>query len=91
MVGAVVLLFASANVSAANWLADGISLANSGETQAAIGRLEVAVRLDPKLADAWFNLGALLHRAGQVERAIEALERAVALRPKDPQPYNALG
>jgi tetratricopeptide (TPR) repeat protein len=52
-----------------------------GDVKSALGLLERAVTLDPKRAEAWFNLGLAAEAAGQAGRAIEAWQRAVALDP----------
>lgn len=43
--------------------------------------LKRAVALDPKLAEAWFELGALYSEQQKYEEAIAALRKAVALNP----------
>ena len=55
------------------------------KTLEALGK---AVRLDPRHARAWFNLGLARNSAGQGESALEALLRAEALASTNPQiPY----
>ena len=43
--------------------------------------LRSAVKRDPRLWEAWHNLGAVLYRRGDDEGAAEAFSRALALRP----------
>ena len=58
---------------------DGQALLSAGDNRRAIEMLETAVRLDPKLAHAWHDLGAALRREGQGERALDAYEHSLAL------------
>ena len=43
--------------------------------------LRAAVKADPKLPEAWYELGALLQGRNEWTESAEALERAIALRP----------
>jgi tetratricopeptide (TPR) repeat protein len=43
-----------------------------------------AVRLQPRLASAWADLGSALGRAGKIPEAVPALERAVDLERQNP-------
>jgi tetratricopeptide (TPR) repeat protein len=58
---------------------DGQALLRAGDTRGAIERLEAAVRLDPRLAYAWHDLGTALRRDGKSERALDAYERSLQL------------
>jgi cytochrome c-type biogenesis protein CcmH/NrfG len=62
-----------------------------GQPAAAVSILEQAVLYDPKLANAWINLGHAHLRNRDVGRAIPALEKALALAPQalDAQLYLA--
>ncbi len=59
----------------------GVSAANSGDTKQAIKRLEEAVKRDPKLWEARFDLGVLLAQTGELERAEDELEKALDSAP----------
>lgn len=50
--------------------------------QEAVRHLREATRLDPKLVDAWRNLGIVLHKDGNRPKAIEAYRRVLELEPK---------
>ena len=54
-----------------------------GETEAAIAKLEQAVRLAPESFDAWHALAEVNFGAHRYEAALPAAERAHALRPDD--------
>ena len=43
-----------------------------------------AIRCDPGLAEAHFNLGALLYQAGQNAEAVDAFRAFLRLRPDAP-------
>src|ERR1700722_15038425 len=55
------------------------ALATQGDAEGARGRLEHAVSLQPKLADAWRELSLLYARAGDPERCDTAYARYSAL------------
>src|SRR5678815_2668410 len=47
----------------------------------ALQRLKGAVGKDPKLWEAWHNLGVVLFAEGQDEEAIEAFDKAIGINP----------
>ena len=51
---------------------------------------QLAVRNDPRLFQAWFNLGRVQAATGRAEAARSALERAQQLNPRDPRVQQAL-
>ena len=57
----------------------------------AIADLGRAVELDPKDANAVYNLGVVYEHEGDGDRAITDYTRAMALDPKDPEAYFARG
>lgn len=63
--------------------------AAAGASTQAIGELELAVALDPMLANAWFNLGALLHSQGRDAEARAALEKVLRLPGSHAEAHNA--
>jgi tetratricopeptide (TPR) repeat protein len=60
---------------------EAIEHVNKGEMEAAIPLLEEAVQLDPKLADAFYQLGLAYLNRGQNEKAILNLEKYLELKP----------
>ena len=46
--------------------------------------LQEAVRLDPRHARAWYNLGLALNTVGQPDEGLASLLRAESLEPTDP-------
>ena len=69
----------------------GIALAELGETAEAAAEYREAIRLDPKLADAYRNLGFLEWTEQQLEAARMDLQRAVELSPDDSFVHYYLG
>src|SRR6266851_2833093 len=61
----------------------GIVLANLGQNAEAAAEYRESIRLDPRMEDAYRNLGFLEWTEHQLEPAREALERAVELSPSD--------
>ena len=59
----------------------GFLLAATSRTPDAIPHFERATELDPKLAQAWFHLGAGLIITHQLDAGIKDLQHAVALAP----------
>lgn len=49
-----------------------------------------AVALDPKLTDAWNNLGIILQESGKLDASLNCLERVVALKPGSAEAHNNL-
>ena len=52
--------------------------------------LQSAIKADPKLADAWYQLGRLQQSRGDWNGSIGSLQRAIALRPAYPQAHYRL-
>ncbi len=68
----------------------GILWIEQGETERALAAFKEAAALDPKLADAHFNLGTLLMQTeGDLKKARTHLETALTLI-RDPQKHNAV-
>ncbi len=59
----------------------GIDMLSLGDTTAALAQLEVAVRQDSTLSDAWINLSKLYRRMGRFPASLTAAQHAVALNP----------
>jgi tetratricopeptide (TPR) repeat protein len=69
----------------------GIVLARLGQNTEAAAEYQEAIRLDPRMEDAYRNLGFLEWTDHNLERAREALVRAVELSPKDSFAHYYLG
>ncbi|HSE42517.1 MAG TPA: tetratricopeptide repeat protein [Acidobacteriota bacterium] len=59
----------------------GVGFYNAGQTDEAIRYWEKAVSLDPKLTDAWLQLGFAYYAAGNIAKAKEALQKVIELEP----------
>jgi Flp pilus assembly protein TadD len=65
-----------------------LALAELNQPGAARAELEMAVRLNPRHARAWYNLGLAQNQGGQPESALESLTQAEGLQQDDPEiPY----
>jgi tetratricopeptide (TPR) repeat protein len=62
-----------------------------GDFPGALRANEEAVNLDPKLAEAWQNLGQCYMETGPVEKAIICLENVLQLGPGIPGTHYLLG
>ena len=78
--------------AAARWPRDaavrlryGLALIVAGQTPAAIGQLEEAVRLDPGVAAAHLNLAVLYAQTGRTAEAAAEAREALRLQPDYPQ------
>jgi Flp pilus assembly protein TadD len=69
----------------------GIALARFGQNAKAAAEYQESIRLDPRMEDAYRNLGFLNWTEHQLEPAREALERAVELSPSDSFAHYYLG
>jgi len=69
----------------------GIVLARLGQNAKAAAEYHESIRLDPRMEDAYRNLGFLNWTEHQLEPAREALERAVELSPSDSFAHYYLG
>jgi len=61
-----------------------------GELDAAVSKLQEAVRIDPEFFDGWHALGMALMKSGRHAEAIEAGEKAVELHPNDQLAWSSL-
>jgi len=59
----------------------GVELLLGDKARAAVDHLEIAVWLDPTMADGWSNLGVAFRRTGSRHEAREAYRRALELNP----------
>src|SRR4051812_31200673 len=58
-----------------------VRLGGPEATERAIGRFEAAVKHDPTLWEAWYDLGVLYAREGDDDAALDALDEAHAKNP----------
>jgi tetratricopeptide (TPR) repeat protein len=69
----------------------GIALARLGRNAEAVGEYQVAIRMDPRMGDAYRNLGFLEWTEQHLESARVDLEHAVELSPDDSFAHYYLG
>jgi tetratricopeptide (TPR) repeat protein len=69
----------------------GITLAQLGKVQEAIGQYEQALRIKVDYADAHNNLGLALREQGGLQEAIGHYEQALQINPNSAQAHNNLG
>ena len=53
-----------------------------GNDSQALAIFNEAIKLDPKLAEAWYNKGSVLYNLGKYNEALEAYDEAIKLDPK---------
>jgi tetratricopeptide (TPR) repeat protein len=68
-----------------------MALREKGRSQEALGHFREAVRLEPGLAIAHYNLGRALKQQGQLDEAVRHYRRAIALDPGLAAAHNGLG
>ncbi len=59
----------------------GVGFYNAQQTDEALRYWEKAVTLDPKMSDAWLQLGFAYYAAGNTAKAKEALQKVIELEP----------
>jgi Tfp pilus assembly protein PilF len=69
---------------AAAQVREGIIELNNGEYESAGERFETALLLDPKLAEAHYNLAIVLDGQGKHAQAVQHLKEAASLAPNNP-------
>jgi tetratricopeptide (TPR) repeat protein len=77
--------------NAANQEVHGVNLVGIGRVDIAILHFKEAIRLDPTLASAYYNLGNAYMIQGQPNEALAQYQRAVEVRPGYAQAHNNLG
>jgi pentatricopeptide repeat protein len=71
--------------------AEGWSLWQKQDVNAAAAKFQQAVKLDPKNVNAWNGLGWSSFNGGNYETAQKAFRKVVAMEPKHPAALNGLG
>ena len=71
------------------WIALGVAHYKAGQAPEAIGALERAVAIDPRLGTAWYYLGAAYRLDNQTQGVQQAIERLEALDPAAAQALRA--
>ena len=74
---------ASSPLSLEELLAQALILNRNNKPQEALAKIEEAIKLDPKSADAWGAKGLLLRSLGREQEAIAAFAKAIELRPDE--------
>ena len=67
----------------------GLVLRFSGEPKEAIQLCEAAIQIDPKLAEAWYDLGEAQLNVAEKQKAIESFEHAAKLSIEHPNGWAA--
>ena len=61
---------------------EGVNFFNDGDMDSAISRFKEALKLDPELSDAYYQLGMAYVNKGENEKAIPVLEKYLELEPE---------
>ncbi len=69
------------NPAAKTYFTQGEDLAKKKSWEGAIQAYSQAVRLDPKFAEAWNNMGYCYRKVKQFDKALDAYKHALALKP----------
>src|SRR4029077_2411793 len=67
------------------------ALARKGQSGEAMVHYEVAMRLQPNYAEAYYNRGTVLFAKGRIDEAIADWEKALQIQPNDANAHTALG
>ena len=62
-----------------------------GELEEAVALYRRALKLDPKLPDAWYHLGRALLDLGRADEVIETMQDAIRVRGQSADHYYLLG
>jgi tetratricopeptide (TPR) repeat protein len=79
--------FDQINPEARTFFNQGVTYAKQKKWYLAIAAYAQAVRLEPKFAAAWNNLGQSYRKTQQYDKALDACTQAVSLAPGDPNPH----
>jgi len=80
----------SSNPTAEAWSAAGYVFIEKQQRKCAIAAFQTAVKLDPNLVEAHYNLGIALAELGDHAGSVQELHAAARLQPGDPNIRNAL-
>ena len=69
----------------------GMARATAGKTEAAIQAFQTALRIDPKNAVAWQNIGLTQLHGSRPAEALESFDKAFALNDRLPRAWNGKG
>jgi len=69
----------------------GVVYLETGEFEAALFHLDLAVRINPMLSESRANMGNIYLRQGRLEEAIEMFQGALNINPNDPKTHYNLG
>ncbi|MFC1864332.1 fused MFS/spermidine synthase [Chloroflexota bacterium] len=69
----------------------GLKLESEGELKEAVAEYDEAIRLNPYLAEAYYNRGNTYQKMGQFQRALNDYDEAIRLDPQDNTAYNNRG
>lgn len=61
----------------------GVSFAQAGKYEQALGDFDRALELNPRYPNTWFNRGEIYYTQGEFERAIDDYNQVLALAPND--------
>jgi len=73
--------------SARAYFAQGEDYSKKKDWDQAIAAYQQAVRIDPKFAEAWNNLGYCYRKAKQYDKALDAYKQAISLKPDFSYPH----
>lgn len=62
-----------------------------GLSETAAGKYKAALSINPRFADAWFNLAIASYALGDTKNTIRALEQLILLKPDDAEAFYNLG
>ena len=68
-----------------------VSLAEEGKYDRALTTINRVLRMDPEVANAWYNRGVMLVNLNRYAEAAEAFDKNIALQPKDTDSWVARG
>ena len=81
----------TAALDAAMLVEEGTARFGRGDLEGAVASWRAAVAIDPRLAEAWFDLANAEDALGDPRTAIESYRRALEIRPDLPEAWNNLG
>jgi tetratricopeptide (TPR) repeat protein len=67
------------------------AMLDRGDSKSAVEALRSAIRLQPKLGEAYYQMGRAMHARGKYRKAVTAHRTAVEITPDDPNAYVGLG